>query len=223
VARKGRPIILSTGMSYLDEVLEALEVIREQGNPPVVLLHCVSNYPANPAEANLRAMRTMAEACRVPVGYSDHTMGIEVALAAVSLGACVIEKHLTLDRRWPGPDHQASIDPETFHQMVRSIRVIEQALGHGHKEPAASEAQTRAVIRRSLVAARDIPCGTMLTPELLAIKRPGTGLAPAMRARLVGQRTMVDIPVGTVVTWEMVGNVQPVVRQREGRSGWRIS
>jgi len=205
VARKGKPMIVSTGMSYLGEVEAAVRTIEETGNHDFVLLHCVSNYPADPVDANLRAMQTMATAFSVPVGYSDHTPGIEVALAAVALGACVIEKHFTLDRNLPGPDHRASLEPDELVALVRDIRTVEAALGHGRKEPAASEANTAAVARRSLVAARDIPAGAVLTKELIAIKRPGTGLPPAMRDTLIGRRVRVDVTAGALYSLEMLG------------------
>ena len=204
VACKGRPMIVSTGMSYLGEVEAAVRTIEKVGNHDFVLLHCVSNYPADPADANLRAMRTLATAFGVPVGYSDHTLGIEVAIAAVALGACVIEKHFTLDRSLPGPDHQASLEPDELTALVRGIRTVEMALGHGRKEPATSESNTAAVARRSLVAARDTPAGTTLTEELIAIKRPGTGLPPAMRPYLVGRTTRTVIRAGTLLTLEML-------------------
>lgn len=204
VARKGKPIILSTGMSFLSEVDEAVRVIREAGCDQLVLLHCVSNYPADPADTNLRAMPTMATAFQVPVGYSDHTPGIEVAVAAVALGACVIEKHFTLDKSLAGPDHQASLEPDELRTLVRGIRTVEAALGNGQKEPAASEADTAAVARRSLVAARDIPAGTILTDDLIAIKRPGTGLPPAMRPYLIGRTARTTIPAGALLALEML-------------------
>ncbi len=204
VARKAKPIILSTGMSDLGEVNAAVQAIHESGNDQLVLLHCVSSYPANAAEANLRAMQTMADAFHVPVGYSDHTAGIEVALAAVALGACVIEKHLTLDRSLPGPDHQVSAEPQEFSALVRGIRAVEAALGDGQKRPTAGEADTAAVARKSLVAALAIPAGTRLTERLIAIKRPGTGLPPALRPQLIGRTAKTDIAAGTVLTWGMV-------------------
>lgn len=204
VATKGKPITLSTGMSYLSEVDEAVRVIRNAGCDQLVLLHCVSNYPADPADANLRAMRTLETAFGVPVGYSDHTLGIEVAIAAVALGACVIEKHFTLDRNLPGPDHRASLEPDELAALVRGVRTAEAALGHGRKEPAASEVNTAAAARRSLVAARDIPAGTTLTEELIAIKRPGIGLPPAMRSHLVGRHVRMLVPAGALLTLEML-------------------
>ena len=204
VARKGKPLIVSTGMSYLGEVETAVRTLEQTGNRDFVLLHCVSDYPARPGDVNLRAMQTMAAAFGVPVGYSDHTPGLEVALAAVALGACVIEKHFTLDRNLPGPDHQASLEPDELAALVQGIRTVEAALGHGRKEPAASEANTTAVARKSLVAARDIPSGTVLTEDLIAVKRPGTGLPPVMKPYLVGRVAQVTIPVGTLLGLEML-------------------
>lgn len=204
IARKGRPMIVSTGMATLEEVGAAVETIRREGTAQLLLLHCVSNYPANPAEANLRAMQTMAEAFGLPVGYSDHTPGIEVALAAVALGSCVIEKHFTLDRELPGPDHLASVEPGALAALVRGIRTVETALGHGRKEPAPSEADVAIAARKSLVAAQRIPQGSRLTRELIAIKRPGTGLPPAMLEQVVGRVATEDIPADTVLTLEML-------------------
>ena len=204
VARKGRPLIVSTGMSALDEIETAIATIRAAGNFRLALLHCVSNYPAEPASVNLRAMQTMARAFAVPVGFSDHTMGTEVAFAAVALGACVIEKHLTLDATLPGPDHKTSLKPVEFADLVAGIRKVEIALGDGRKTPAASEAEIAAVARKSLTAARDIPAGTVLAAEMIAIKRPGTGLPPAMKPALVGHTARITISAGTVFTWEML-------------------
>jgi len=203
IARRGKPILLSTGMSCLGEVDEAVRILRAAGNEQLLLLHCVSNYPAHPADANLRAMQTMAAAFQVPVGFSDHTPGIEVALAAVALGACVIEKHFTLDRDLLGPDHRASLGPDQLAALVRGVRTVESALGHGRKEPAASEANTAAVARRSLVAARDIPAGMAVTRELIAIKRPGYGLPPSALRYIIGRRTKARIPADTMLELEM--------------------
>jgi sialic acid synthase SpsE len=144
----------------------------------------------------------MATAFRVPVGYSDHTLGVEVAVAAVALGACVIEKHFTLDRSLPGPNHRASLEPDELKALVGGIRTVEVSLGHGRKAPADSEANTAAVARKSLVAARDIPSGTTLTEDMIAIKRPGTGLPPAMRSHVLGRIVRTPVPAGALLTLE---------------------
>jgi N,N'-diacetyllegionaminate synthase len=203
VARKGKPLIISTGMSTLEEVEAAFNTVVREGNRQIILLHCVSGYPADPEDANLRAMQALAKTFGVPVGYSDHTLGIAVPLAAVALGACVIEKHFTLDRALPGPDHQASAEPDELASLVQGIRSVEKALGHGRKEPAASEAAVARVARKSLVAAKDIPAGTKITADLLVLRRPGTGLPPVMVASVVGRTARWDIKAGTVVEWEM--------------------
>ena len=205
VGRFGRPVILSTGMADLDEVRAAVDGLEGAGNDQIVILHCVSSYPAPPAEANLRAMATMGAAFRKPVGFSDHTLGVEVALAAVALGACAIEKHLTLDRSAPGPDHAASLEPSEFRDLVRSIRSVESALGDGQKVSAPSERATAAVARKSLVAACLIAAGTVVTDEMIALSRPGTGLPPAARGLVVGRVARVDIPDGTLLSTELVG------------------
>jgi N-acetylneuraminate synthase len=203
VARKGKPMIVSTGMSSVEEVEVAVRTIQGVGNQQLVLLHCVSRYPTEPAEVNLRAMGTMEATFHVPVGYSDHTMGVPVALAAVALGACVIEKHFTLDRSLPGPDHQASLEPKELADLVHGIRIVEASLGHGRKEPTLSEASTAAVARKSLVAARDIAAGSALTEQDITVKRPGTGLAPTMLSHLLGRRAVKDIPADTLLALEM--------------------
>lgn len=204
VARQGKPMIISTGMSSLGEVESAVHTIELADNQQFVLLHCVSDYPADPRNANLRAMNTMATAFDVPVGYSDHTLGIEVSLAAVALGACVIEKHFTLDRNLPGPDHKSSLEPNELLALVQGIRIVEAALGHGRKEAVAREDNTATVARKSLVTVRDIPAGQVLTEEMIAIKRPGTGLPPGMRVHIVGRTVKQDIPAGSLLTLEML-------------------
>jgi N,N'-diacetyllegionaminate synthase len=204
VARKKRPMILSTGMASLGEVEMAVHTIQAAGNQDVILLHCVSNYPADPRDVNLRAIETMARAFQLPIGYSDHTLGIEIPIVSVALGACVLEKHFTLDRNLPGPDHQASAEPDELAAMVSGIRKIESALGHGRKIPASSEAATAVIARKSLVAARDLPQGTTLTEDLIAIKRPGTGLPPVMRESLVGRKLRVAVPADTLLSLDML-------------------
>ena len=199
VALKGKPIILSTGMSEISELIEAVSVLNSAGCETPILLHCVSNYPANAAEVNLRAMQTMHAAFDLPVGFSDHTEGIDISLAAVALGACVIEKHFTLDRTLPGPDHRASLEPGELRQLVRSIRRIESALGSGRKVPTASEIETARVARRSLIAATDIPAGTALKREMVIIRRPGTGMSPALLETVLGRRLLRRIAAGTLL------------------------
>ena len=204
LASKGRPLLMSTGMASLGEVETAVKAVEQTGNESLGLLHCVSNYPADPADANLRAMKLMWDAFGLPVGYSDHTLGIEVALAAVALGACVIEKHFTLDRTLPGPDHKASLEPQELAAMVRGIRTVESALGSGRKQPSASEVAIAAVARKSLVAAKDIAAGTMLTGDMIAVKRPGTGLAPSFKPIVLGRRAVRNIPAGALLSWESI-------------------
>jgi len=203
IARKGKPLIVSTGMASLGEVETAVATVRDAGNPALALLHCVSNYPAAPQDVNLRAMRTLELAFGRPVGYSDHTMGIEVSIAAVALGACIIEKHFTVDRSLPGPDHQASLVPDELAALVRGIRNTEAALGDGCKRPAMSEANTAAAARRSLVAARDLPAGIQLTDDLLALRRPGTGLPPSARPYVVGRKLRRAVLKGTQLMWDL--------------------
>lgn len=202
VAATGLPVILSTGMATLDEVRDAVRVLdRVHGHRKIglVLLHCVSLYPAEPRECNLRAMATLEQAFDVPVGFSDHTQGWEIAVAAVALGAAVVEKHLTLDRSLPGPDHRASLEPAEFRAMVRAIRAAESALGDGVKRPMAGEADVARVARRSVVAARPLAKGTVLTRDMLAVKRPGTGVPPSALPSLVGRALLRDLAADEVI------------------------
>lgn len=203
VARKRRPILLSTGMATLAEVAAAVAAIRAESQAPLVLLQCVSNYPAAPSSTNLRAMETMASAFEALVGYSDHTLGCEVSWAAVALGAVVLEKHFTLDRSLPGPDHLASLDVAGLRELMRGVRNVEAALGDGIKKPAPEEADTAAVARKSLVAAAEIAAGTEVTSDAIVIRRPGTGIAPSAKSQLVGRIARERIAAGTVLQWEM--------------------
>ena len=202
----GLPVLLSTGMATLAEVREALgwvESVRPslQG---ISVLHCTSAYPAPDEALNLRAITTLREALRLPVGYSDHSLGIEAALAAVSLGATVIEKHLTLDRQLPGPDHAASLEPPEFAAMVRGIRRIEAMLGDGVKAPRPQEEDAARVARRSIVALVDIPAGAALKPAMLACRRPASGIPPADWDRVVGATARMAIAAGTVLQWDQL-------------------
>ena len=188
IARTGKDIILSTGMSRMEEVDEALKVLRENGAGKITLLHCTTNYPTPMEEVNLKAMLTLKEHCGCPVGYSDHTRGIEVAIAAAALGAEVIEKHFTLDRNMAGPDHKASLEPGELKAMVQAIRNIEIAVGDGRKEPSGSETANIAVVRKSIVAAREIREGELLTEENLTTKRPGNGINPMRWNEILGRK-----------------------------------
>ncbi|MBI4287989.1 MAG: N-acetylneuraminate synthase [Chloroflexi bacterium] len=203
-ASKGIPIILSTGMSTLGEVEEAVGAIRDAGSPPLALLHCNFNYPAAYEDVNLRAMGTLRQAFQVPVGYSDHTPGYEVCLAAVALGAVIIEKHFTLDRGLPGPDHKASIEPGEMRELVAGIRKVEKALGSPVKRPSGGEIPNRAISRRSIVAAVDIAAGATISREMLTAKRPGSGLQPAHIADLVGRKARYSMSKDELIDWEKV-------------------
>jgi N-acetylneuraminate synthase/N,N'-diacetyllegionaminate synthase len=198
-ARRGRPLLVSTGMADMVEVAVALGAIEGSGNPPVALLHCVSSYPARVEDANLRAIETMRRAFGVPVGWSDHTPGIELPIAAVAAGASVIEKHVTLDRTLPGPDHRASLEPDELRATIRGIRIAEAALGTGIKEPVADERPIAAVARRSLHWQRDLPAGAVVAATDLIALRPGTGIPPARQADLVDRRTRRPVAAGRPV------------------------
>ena len=202
VARKGRPIILSTGMSTLGEIEEAVAVLRTAGNNRLTLLHCVTEYPAPYAEVNLRAMHTLRVAFGLPVGYSDHTPGYEISIAAVALGAEVIEKHFTVDRSLPGPDHATSLEPDELEQMVTAIRHVEVALGDGIKRPAQCELPNISVARKSVVASRSLIAGQRLTAEDLDIKRPGNGIAPRLKPMLIGRTLSADLEKDEVLRWD---------------------
>ena len=199
VARKGKPIILSTGMATLDEVAEAVRTIEAAGNTKLVLLHCTTNYPADPRCVNLRAMRTLSAAFGYPVGFSDHTPGIEVSLAAAALGACVIEKHFTLDRNLPGPDHQASLEPSELQALVHGIRNVESALGDGIKRPAASELVNLPVARRSLHWRRSLAAGAVIDAQDLIALRPGTGIPAGKLPSLLGRKLATPVTEGKMV------------------------
>ncbi len=192
IARTGKEVIISTGMSTLDEVDVALDVLRRNGAGKVTLLHCTTNYPTPMRDVNLKAMGTMREHCGCDVGYSDHTSGIEVPIAAVAMGATVIEKHFTLDRNMVGPDHKASIEPNELKDMVLAIRNIEKALGDGIKKPSKSEESNMAVVRKSIIAAQNIMAGEMLTEENVTTKRPGTGINPMRWNEVIGTKAIRD-------------------------------
>jgi len=217
IASKQVPILLSTGMAYLREIEEAVSTLSNVMHEditklPVVLMHCVSHFPAPMNEINLSAIKTLRNTFKLPVGYSDHTKGIEAAMAAVVMGACVIEKHYTLNNNFPGPDHKSSIEPDELNFLVESIRNIETALGDGIKRPAQCEISTIPINRKSLVAACDIKAGQTISKNMLEIKRPGTGIAPRYYDLIIGKKAIVDIPEDEVITWEMfLGGAQMLV------------
>jgi sialic acid synthase SpsE len=204
VASKHRPIILSTGTATLDEVRDAVHAITQTGNDRIVLLHCVSQYPANGDDINLRAIGTLRAAFGCPIGFSDHTMGREMTVAAVACGACVIEKHLTLDRSGPGPDHAASLEPREFADLVAAVRRVERALGDGEKRPAASELAIRAVVRKVLVAARSLPRGHILSESDVLRRRAGAGLPPSALESVVGRRLIRAVAAWSPINFELL-------------------
>lgn len=201
IGRLGRSVIISTGMATLGEIESAIEVLEQAGTPRSLLtvLHCTTEYPTPIAEVNLRAMQSIQAAFGVRVGYSDHTQGIEVAIAAVALGATIIEKHFTLDREMPGPDHKASLEPAELSSMVRAIRNIETALGDGIKRPTLSESRNKNVARKSLVANKNIKAGELFTIENLTAKRPGTGISPMRWDEFLGKKASRDFAADELI------------------------
>ncbi len=208
LAAKAKPLILSTGMSTLAEVAIAVDTIQScQGfwtgsEIPLTLLHCCTDYPCQYGDVNLQAMTTLRVAFGVPVGYSDHTLGIEIPIAAAVMGAVIVEKHFTLDLDMPGPDHRASLNPMQLKEMVTAIRNCERARGDGIKRPAASEGPMRRLVRKSVVSARDIPAGAAIEPSMLTFKRPGDGICPARWRELIGRRSRRAIERDRVLRWE---------------------
>jgi len=192
VGHYGLPLILSTGMSDLVEIEAALVALEQSGTPRdrITVLHCTTEYPTPMPDVNLRAMLTIRDICGVAAGYSDHTCGIEVAIAAVALGAAVIEKHFTLDRKLPGPDHQASLEPDELQALVKAVRNVEAALGDGVKQPTLGELRNRPAARKSIVAARAITAGETFSADNLAAKRPGTGISPMRWDELLGRSAL---------------------------------
>ncbi len=204
-ASKKKPLIISTGLANMEEIEQAYLCCRNAGNEHVVFLQCASMYPSPPHIMNLRSMETIRRAFGTPVGLSDHTLGIHISVAAVGLGASVIEKHITLNRALPGPDHPFAIEPEELKEMVRQIREVESALGDGRKlGPAPEEMEFYVKARRSIHAAQDIPKGTTLTRKMLCVKRPGYGIAPRHMDILLGRRAARNIEADQWIAWSMV-------------------
>ncbi|GIM45489.1 N-acetylneuraminate synthase [Collibacillus ludicampi] len=201
IAATKKPVILSTGMATIEEIQEALDVLREID---VCLLHCTTSYPTPFEDVNLRAMQTLRSTFQKITGYSDHTLGIEVPLAAVAMGAQIIEKHFTYDKKAEGPDHHASLSPEELKLMIQGIRRVEKALGTPKKELSPSEVKNRNLARKSVVTSRPIKKGTILTEDMLTVKRPGTGLPPKTFHQLIGKRVKEDLPADYLIDWKDV-------------------
>lgn len=202
IANTGKWMILSTGMSTLGEVEKAVNMILSTGNQQLCLMHCTTDYPTAIEAVNLRAMDTLHKAFNLPIGYSDHTLGFEAAVSAVTLGATCIEKHITLDRNMKGPDHKASMPPEEFKEYVLHIRNTEKLLGDGRKRPTEHEVRIMQQVRRSILATKDLKKGTILTKEMLCYKRPGNGIAPEFADIVVGRVLKRDIQKEELIMWE---------------------
>jgi len=196
------PLIISTGMSTLVEIKLALDTINETGNKELILLHCVSNYPAADNESNLKAIDTLYKNFNIPIGFSDHSLGKNISLAAVARGACVIEKHLTIDKKMSGPDHLASLNPNEFQDLVTSIRSVESALGNGEKVMQPSEYSTSLIARKSIFAAKNIEKGKKIEESMIKISRPGTGISPSMLSDVLLSYAENDINKGEMLKLE---------------------
>ena len=199
IGKTGRKVILSSGMSTLEEVRRAVKVLKESGSKEITVLHCNTEYPTPYTDVNLKAMLTLKKELGVEVGYSDHTQGIEVPIAAAALGATVIEKHFTLDRNMDGPDHKASLEPDELQSMVQAIRNIEAALGDGIKMPTKSEKRNIDVVRKSIVAKCDIAEGEVFTENNLTTKRPGTGVSPMLWQQIIGQKAKRNFSIDELI------------------------
>lgn len=186
IAKTGKPIVMSTGMCWLEEIEEAVECLKSKGIRKITLLHCNTEYPTPMKDVNLRAMVTLQDRFHLPVGYSDHTQGIEIPIAAAAMGACILEKHFTLDRTMEGPDHAASLEPDELAAMIEAVRNVEQAMGNGKKEPSESEQKNIPAVRKSIVAKCKIAKGDIFSEDNLTAKRPGTGLSPMKWFEVIG-------------------------------------
>ena len=204
IAEKGKPIILSVGLGSLDEIREVLDVIYSTGNENVALLHCVARYPTDPEDVNLNVIKTLKQKFQVPVGFSDHTMEVSVPIGAVALGANIIEKHFTLDRKMEGPDHPYALEPEELKIMVNGMRDVEKALGSGIKIVVDSEKQGLVEGRRSIFANVNIPEGTIITRDILSILRPAVGIAPKYIDKIIGKQVKKDINAYEPITWAKI-------------------
>lgn len=203
IARTGRRVVMSTGMSNMEEILAAVSVLEKNGTTEITLLHCNTQYPTPIGDVNLLAMKQIAEITQRPVGYSDHTLGIEVPIAAVALGASVIEKHFTLDKQMEGPDHKASLEPDELVAMVKAIRKVENCLGDGRKKQMESEKQNCAIARKSIVAKQDIKAGENFTEDNITVKRPGMGISPMKWYEVIGKKASRDYKLDELINEEV--------------------
>lgn len=207
-ASKRLPLIISTGMCDLNEVRVAIDIVKpyygEKYKQNLVLLHCTSNYPAAYQDVNLKAMQTLANEFDLPVGYSDHTLGILIPTLAIGMGACVIEKHFTMDKALPGPDHLASMNPDELKCMVQTIRDAESALGTGEKKPSENEIPIRALVRRSVSLKHELLKGSQINKDDLVLLRPGTGISPSELPNVIGTKLNVNLPAGSTLLWEHI-------------------
>ena len=204
IVTKNKPVILSTGMACLGEIEVTVNHLKKQGLRDLVLLHCTTSYPAPLDAVNLRVMKTLQNAFGFPVGYSDHTKGINIASAAVALGACIIEKHFTIDRSLPGPDHKASLEPPELKEMIRNIRELEIALGDGIRVISSEECDIKKIATKSLVSKCTIYAGEPISTQSIMVKRPGTGIEPKYFDQVLGKKAKQDIKKDRVITWDMI-------------------
>ncbi len=204
LAKKKKPVILSTGMAVLSEIKDAVAALERDGCADIVLLHCVSSYPAPLEACNVRAVKTLEKTFHVPCGFSDHTTGFEAGCAAVALGARCIEKHFTLDSSLPGPDHKMSLEPHELARYIQSLHDVEASLGDGTKKPAPCENDVRRIARKSVVSARDIVKGERIVQTMLCMKRPGTGIMPRDVKKVIGKIAKKNIPADTLIKWSMM-------------------
>lgn len=200
VLKTNKPLILSTGMATLDEIKETYDFIKNKNQ--LVILHCITGYPTSFEEANLNFIKTLQKELDVPIGFSDHSPGIELPIAAVALGACVVEKHFTLDKTLEGPDHKASLNPEEFKAMVNAIRNVEVAMGDGIRKFSENEIDIKKVARKSIILNKDIKKGTVLKKDMLSIKRPGTGIEPKYLDEVIGKIANKDLNSSAILQWE---------------------
>ena len=201
IARLGRPMIVSTGMGTIEEIKEGIQSIQAAGNDDITVLHCVTDYPTPPEHVNLRAMHAIRTALGVPIGYSDHSIGIDASVIAVAAGAQVIEKHFTLDCNLPGPDHKASLEPRDLDKMVKGIRKVEVMLGSGKKQPNDAELAIAKIVRRSVVAVHDLRAGDTITSDMVHLRRPGTGIEPSRLDEVIGRKMAREVKAGVLLSW----------------------